>query len=666
MNIPTNRPTDAGGGLGSIPRPKEVRRLPGAARGSLHLQAGPDCMEAAAVYAECAAELGLDGAGAGVAGAEGAGAEGRRIPVSLVLGAPPPPAGGRGAEAYRLQVADDGIEVRAASHAGLVYGIHTLLQLARRQGEEVEVPACVIDDWPDFRMRGLQDDPARGQVATVAGYERLIRELSRLKYNVLTFHTEDLFAFERYPALGRAHGAMDASRWRRLVEYGRRYGVELFLTFQTFGHAGRVTGMPEFNHLSDLDGGASHYSPAVPAVYDFLGDLLDELAAVFDGDTIHVGCDEVALSGRGLRSSAMVRERGAAAVYVDHVREVARLARRHWRRVLFFAEFADTRYRPHAQGADDDVRALRDAGLSFVNWNYYDDKPEEYFPFLHRLQRHGVDQVISPGVWTWRQLFPSFTLTRETLPVFTQVGFGEGITDSITCAWNDTRDCFRELHYLNYAFAAEHQWNGAAPVEAAEPFIARWAERFFGAPADALARAHAWLGDLNAKAFAAGRHDHRYPRDFNWRPMAAHAVFWNYPVPGAGSAQDAAASERLAGEARELEGEVNAAAAALPRNRPVADLVAYELRRAAWLFDSVRFGAAPDTAAASRLARELRRLGRDFVPLWDATNIPQGREGVEERFAKLAGLYEQEARALTPWDGGWGPARRMQTGPHPM
>ena len=661
-----NIPTDAGGGLGPIPRPKEARRLPGAARGSLHLQAGPDCMEAAAVYAECAAELGLDVAGAEGAGAEGAGAEGRRIPVSLVLGTPPPPAGGRGAEAYRLQVADDSIEVRAASHAGLVYGIHTLLQLARRQGGEVEVPACVIDDWPDFRMRGLQDDPARGQVATVAGYERLIRELSRLKYNVLTFHTEDLFAFERYPALGRAHGAMDASRWRRLVEYGRRYGVELFLTFQTFGHAGRVTGMPEFNHLSDLDGGASHYSPAVPAVYDFLGDLLDELAAVFDGDTIHVGCDEVALSGHGLRSSAMVRERGAAAVYVDHVREVARLARRHWRRVLFFAEFADTRYRPHAQGTDDDVRALRDAGLSFVNWNYYDDKPEEYFPFLHRLQRHGVDQVISPGVWTWRQLFPSFTLTRETLPVFTRVGFGEGITDSITCAWNDTRDCFRELHYLNYAFAAEHQWNGAAPVEADEPFIARWAERFFGAPADALARAHAWLGDLNAKAFAAGRHDHRYPRDFNWRPMAAHAVFWNYPVPGAGSAQDAAASERLAGEARELEGEVNAAAAALPRNRPVVDLVAYELRRAAWLFDSVRFGAAPDTAAASRLARELRRLGRDFVPLWDATNIPQGREGVEERFAKLAGLYEQEARALTPWDGGWGPARRMQIGPHPM
>ena len=47
-----------------------------------------------------------------------------------------------------------------------------------------------------------------------------------------------------------------------------------------------------------------------------------------------------------------------------------------------------------------------------------------------------------------------------------------------------------------------------------------------------------------------------------------------------------------------------AAAPSLPRNRSVADLVGYELRRAAWLFDSVRFVADPDPAAAGRLAAE--------------------------------------------------------------
>lgn len=643
--------------LSLIPRPKSVRRLPGTARGVLELKAGPECAEAASVYAECAAEL---------LGADSSGSGGVPIPVHLSLLARPLPDGDHGPEAYRLGVSgEEGVEVSSASHAGLVYGIHTLLYLARPRGAEVEVPACVIEDWPDFRTRGLQDDPARGQVSTVAGYERLIRELSRLKYNVLTFHTEDLFAFERYPKFGRAHGAMDAGQWRRLVEYGRRYGVELFLTLQTFGHVDRVTGMPEFNHLSDLEGGASHYSPAVPAVYDFIGGMFEELADVFDGDTIHVGCDEVSLSEQGLRSSALVRERGAAAVYVDHVRAVARLAHRHWGRVLFFGEFANTRYQryqTHMPGFHDEIRALHDAGLSFVNWNYYDYKEGDYFPFLHLLERHGVDQVIAPAVWTWGQLFPNFTQTQETLPVFTQLGFSEGVTDSITCSWNDTRDCFRELHYLNYAFAAEHQWNGAARVERAGPFIARWVEQFFGTPSDALARVHEWLGDLNAMTFAAARHDHRYPRNFNFRAMAAHALFWNYPVAGAGSARDAAASERLAGEARALLGEMGAAVPSLPRNRAVADLVAYEMRRAAWLFDSVRFVADPDTQAAGRLSNELRKLSDDFVPLWDATNISQGREVVEERFAKLIGLYEREARTITSWDGRWGPELGLYSG----
>jgi hypothetical protein len=161
------------------------------------------------------------------------------------------------------------ITITAASHRRLVYGIHTLLYLARLDADAVQVPACTIEDWPDFRMRGLQDDPARGQVSTLEGFERIIRELSRLKFNVLTF--------------------------------------------QTFGHAGRVTSLPEFHHLSDHPQGGSHYSPAVPAVYDFFSDLFSEIAEVFDGDTIHIGCDEVTLAPLGLRSSPMVRDRGVPA-----------------------------------------------------------------------------------------------------------------------------------------------------------------------------------------------------------------------------------------------------------------------------------------------------------------------------------------------------------------
>ena len=426
--------------------------------------------------------------------------------------------------------------------------------------------------------------------------------------------------------------------------------------------------MPEFNHLSDMEGGASHYSPAVPEVYPFLADLLDELAVVFDGDTIHIGCDEVTLGADGLRSSAMLRDVGAPAVYREHVRKVAELAQRHWRRVLFFAEWADTRYRPAVHGSDEDIAALRDAGLSFVNWNYYDDYAEDYFPYLHRLQRHGVDQVISTGVWTWRQLFPSYTQTWRTLPVLTRLAHAEGVTDCITTAWNDTRDCFRELHYLNYAVAAEHHWNAASQREQ-DAFLGEWAVQFFGTPVPALVDAYRWLGDLNRLAFEAGRHDHRYPREANWRPIAAHALFWNYPVPGSGSGVDAARSRETADWARALHAAV-AAAPAPPRNAALQPLLQYELRRAAWLFDSVVFNAKAEHGAAAKLAEplreRLRELAVDFRPLWLASNIPQGLEGIDERFSKLIGMYDNAAAEPLDWDGTWGPARRMQTGAHPM
>ena len=170
-------------------------------------------------------------------------------------------------------------------------------------------------------------------------------------------------------------------------------------------------------------------------------------------------------------------------------------------------------------------------------------------------------------------------------------------------------------------------------------------------------------GYLTAWAIA---HDHRFPREYNWRPIVAHALFWNYPVPGSGTEEDARASAEMLERARDLNSGVRSVASKTTRNRSVIDLVSYELSRAEWMFDSVIFSVKANTDHALRLADELRRLKDDYVRLWNATNILQGRQRVEVRFDKLIGLYENEAQGLTPWNGVWRPALRMQTGPHPL
>ena len=56
-----------------------------------------------------------------------------------------------GLEGYALSVTADSILVIANSAAGAFFGVQSVLQLAQQPSA---VPACRVDDWPDFPIRG--------------------------------------------------------------------------------------------------------------------------------------------------------------------------------------------------------------------------------------------------------------------------------------------------------------------------------------------------------------------------------------------------------------------------------------------------------------------------------------------------------------------------------
>ena len=642
-----------------IPRPKEIREQSGTLSGTdMVLVDTKRFGDVAKVFAECGSELlgwtpgTRTGAGAPVRIHLSRSATGKAAEVLK-----------RSDEAYVLCVTGRGVQIASRSNRGLVYGVHTLLYLVKVRGRRVTLPYCHIHDWPDYRMRGLQDDLARSQVSTIDNFKRIIRELSRLKYNVMTFHMEDMVRFDRHPDIGKDYGAMTKSQWRQLVEYGRRYGLKLFPTFQAFTHAGRVLNLPRYRKYSERPGRQGEvtmgcYCPTDKRVYDLLKDFFSELAEVFDDDTMHIGCDEVALSPTEGRSRDLVRKHGPLKVYCDHVIRVARLARKHWKHVLFFGDLCNARYQ-HSLGATvADAQRLHRAGLTFVNWDYYLYREEDYFHYVHFLNRCGVRQVISPGVWDWRHLFPSYSEMSRTLPLFTDVAYREGVRDAITCSWGDTVDAFREDNYLNYAYSAEHLWNAERRSDTQEQFTQRWAQQFFGVAPKPLVDAVAWLGKLNDLVYESARHDNRFPEPIGFSPFVAHMVFWNFPLPGSGLPEDAARSADRSKEADGWLGQMPALRKCVRRNRHNVDLIAYALRRGRWLFESVRYSARPTRSRAQSLAGDLRSLATDFVRLWDVTNIEPGRLGVEMRFDKLLACYEKEARRPSRWNGVWTPTKR--------
>jgi hexosaminidase len=106
-----------------------------------------------------------------------------------------------GAEAYRIAVGRDGVDVTASTDAGLYYGAETLWQLMTTGSR---IPALTIADQPAFAWRGVMLDSAR-HMQPVAYVKELIDRMAMSKLNLLHWHLSDdqgwRIQIDRYPRL---------------------------------------------------------------------------------------------------------------------------------------------------------------------------------------------------------------------------------------------------------------------------------------------------------------------------------------------------------------------------------------------------------------------------------------------------------------------------------
>ena len=103
---------------------------------------------------------------------------------------------------------------------GCYYGIQTLIQLLRKDGDRVSIPRVEIVDWPSFRVRLVKNSASRGDPRVV---EMLARTLPQYKINVYAL---------------QFHGSRRSGTWR---EPSERYVTNI----RTVGRIARDTGVLE-------------------------------------------------------------------------------------------------------------------------------------------------------------------------------------------------------------------------------------------------------------------------------------------------------------------------------------------------------------------------------------------------------------------------------------
>lgn len=234
-------------------------------------------------------------------------------------------------ESYTIDVTSSSAEIIGADAAGLFYGQQTFAQLVEHDVQGRFVAPVTIADAPRFPYRGVMLDIARHfhGVEVIKGY---IDRASSLKFNHLHLHLSDdqgwRLQIDSWPlltekasgtsALGDPGGFLSKDDFREILAYAAARHMVVVPEIDLPGHTHAVgvaypdlTEAPVLNdHLvtqaaelgQDLpvDGepflgwGVGHSSVRIrqEKTYDFLRDVLGEVAELTPGPYLHIGGDE--------------------------------------------------------------------------------------------------------------------------------------------------------------------------------------------------------------------------------------------------------------------------------------------------------------------------------------------------------------------------------------
>ncbi|HNS02329.1 MAG TPA: beta-N-acetylhexosaminidase [Anaerolineae bacterium] len=233
-----------------------------------------------------------------------------------------------GAEGYQLTVTPEGVVIAANRPAGLFYGVQTLRQLlpaelegqAGRSAQDVNladwtIPTVVIRDAPRFGWRGMMLDVARHFPAGgVEDVKRLIDLMALYKLNRLHLHLTDdqgwRLMIESWPRLAEVGGSMAVdgdpggyftqAEYAGLVAYAASRYIDVVPEIDLPGHTNAaLASYPELNCdgtapdlYTDIGVGFSSLCIDKEITYQFVDDVIREVAALTPGPFIHVGGDE--------------------------------------------------------------------------------------------------------------------------------------------------------------------------------------------------------------------------------------------------------------------------------------------------------------------------------------------------------------------------------------
>ncbi|MGO1599587.1 MAG: beta-N-acetylhexosaminidase [Brachybacterium sp.] len=228
---------------------------------------------------------------------------------------------------YALSISPGGASLSAGSEAALADGRNTFAQIVTGAGGSI--PCVTISDRPKYAWRGMHLDVSR-HFLPPAEIETLLDAMALHRLNVLHLHLTDdqgwRIQIKGYPRLTEVgawreqtlvgHQGKDEDAWTfdgirhggfytqeelaSLIEYARRRGIMIVPEVDLPGHMqAAIAAYPELGNVPEQQlgvrevwGVSDHVLGVSDQVFDFLRDVLTQVADLFPAPYVHIGGDE--------------------------------------------------------------------------------------------------------------------------------------------------------------------------------------------------------------------------------------------------------------------------------------------------------------------------------------------------------------------------------------
>ncbi|MDQ8707357.1 beta-N-acetylhexosaminidase [Streptomyces sp. LHD-70] len=225
-----------------------------------------------------------------------------------------------GSEGYRLQSGPRSVTITAHKAAGLFRGVQTLRQQLpptvekrTKQTGPWRVAGGTVEDAPRFEYRGAMLDVSR-HFFTVEQVKRYIDQMAMYKINKLHLHLSDdqgwRIAIDSWPNLTKHGGSTQVGggpggfytkeQYKEIVAYASDRFLEVIPEIDMPGHTNAaLSSYAELNCdgvapplYTGTEVGFSSLCVPKEVTYDFVDDVVREIAALTPGRYLHIGGDE--------------------------------------------------------------------------------------------------------------------------------------------------------------------------------------------------------------------------------------------------------------------------------------------------------------------------------------------------------------------------------------